>query len=1265
MLGVLLAVVVVLSGTVATAPAFATSVDAPDPTATAEPSAPAGTEPGTPDQPTDPTATATPTPTPTPEPTTTAGPEPTPTATATPEPTPASSPTDLHVNGANSPMAVDPTTAVRFSWVPDTAVQRAYRIVVATSPQAAAVGTGDVWDSGTVTSDATQNVPYGGPRLAGSARFWFSVQSTGVDGAISPWSTPSTFGTTVSSWSASPIWSSRPTTAWQSYTVDATVTIDKVAMGVVFRAKDARNGYLWQFRADDDTLVPHVQQNGTYRVLPAIRLTDAGVRLTPGSAFTVRIAVTGDRIVTSVQGKLVDDRRDRTFGEGWIGVHTGASERGSLTGLRVTSADGAALWSASGTPSAPDLTCTTLKGGRTSVGTRANCVYDAWADYTVHATVRLDASGTGIVFRAADDANGYLWQFDTKTSTLRPHVQVRGSYRLLKTVSLKTKVLAAHQYAVQIRVQGSTIRTWFAGRLVDTRTDRTFSRGLVGFRTDSKQTVQASAFTVNAPSGVQVYGRNAARTDMSCATLSATGVLMVPKSTRCLIDSVAPDWTFARTSFSLPAGKIRWATVWSTGSSPTPTRQYVYRLSVNGAFAAAGPVRPIGNEVRYDSTDVTTLLHAGEQNTLAALAYTTVDRRLLVQLVVTYDDGSRVVIGSGSSWRTLDGTGAFRPGASVGTGYFVAPSENIDAARYPDGWDTATFDDSGWRAAEVRPTIAALSASPLEPIVETTHAVSSTVRSSSGTLVVDFGRTWMGGIGLTVSATAARDVTVTYGQTLTSAKGIAATAASGNSWVDTYRLRPGTQTIQGWGLRVFRYVQITGLPAGVSAADVRAVALHSPVGTNAEFSSSNPTLDAVRKLSAATIESTTLGLYVDSWERERAPYEADAYVEQLAQAALDTDSAAAAYTTRWLLANPTWPTEWPLFNALAVHARWTETGDTTEITANWAALQKTLLAKYIDTKTGLVRHDSTNDIVDWPGAERDGYVITKTSTVVNALTYGDLVAMSDMATAIGRSADAATYTKQAVALRTAINARLYDPAKRAYRDGLTDAGAPVGHWAVQASAFALAFGVGEGQTATGAAAYVAGRGMVCSVFCAAFLVPGLFANGQATAAASMLTGTGTRSWANMIRVGAGATMEAWDVSLKANTTYSHPWAASPVSIVASSLVGVRATTPSWSTFEVAPAPGGIASATLARPTVRGTIRAGYATAGSGVDVTVAVPATTRATIRVPATGSDVWVDGERQTATRSGSDAVVEVGHGCHTVSGTAAPAAVLSGVCR
>ena len=45
-------------------------------------------------------------------------------------------------------------------------------------------------------------------------------------------------------------------------------------------------------------------------------------------------------------------------------------------------------------------------------------------------------------------------------------------------------------------------------------------------------------------------------------------------------------------------------------------------------------------------------------------------------------------------------------------------------------------------------------------------------------------------------------------------------------------------------------------------------------------------------------------------DRERIPYEADAYLNQLAHYGVDREFALARYSHEYLLANPTWPTEW-------------------------------------------------------------------------------------------------------------------------------------------------------------------------------------------------------------------------------------------------------------------------------------------------------------------------------------------------------------------
>ncbi len=64
--------------------------------------------------------------------------------------------------------------------------QGSYRVVVATTAAKAAAGTGDVWDSGTVTS-AAQTIDYAGPALASRTRYFWSVKAAGSDWAPATW----------------------------------------------------------------------------------------------------------------------------------------------------------------------------------------------------------------------------------------------------------------------------------------------------------------------------------------------------------------------------------------------------------------------------------------------------------------------------------------------------------------------------------------------------------------------------------------------------------------------------------------------------------------------------------------------------------------------------------------------------------------------------------------------------------------------------------------------------------------------------------------------------------------------------------------------------------------------------------------------------------------------------------------------------------------------------------------------------------------------
>ena len=74
-------------------------------------------------------------------------------------------------------------------------------------------------------------------------------------------------------------------------------------------------------------------------------------------------------------------------------------------------------------------------------------------------------------------------------------------------------------------------------------------------------------------------------------------------------------------------------------------------------------------------------------------------------------------------------------------------------------------------------------------------------------------------------------------------------------------------------------------------------------------------------------------------------------------------------------------------------------------------------------------------------------------------------------------------------------------------------------------------------------------------------------------------------------------MEAWDLSIKSNTTYSHPWGASPVWLISSGLMGLRPLKPGYREFLAAPQPGGLARAELTMPVPTGDIHISYTITG--------------------------------------------------------------------
>lgn len=911
-----------------------------------------------------------------------------------------------------------------------------------------------------------------------------------------------------------------------------------------------------------------------------------------------------------------------------------------------------------------------------------------WGDSTFSGTFDITSSKASVTFRDQDTRNLYLWQWSA--TTIAPQVEKNGVFSNLKPAQAYPTSLGTNgtlslntNYDFKIVAAGSTYLTYTkpssgpTWTLIDTTVDSTYSSGGIGIRTGSSETYTLDNLLVTNVDGTTAYANDfsdSTNRDFSCGTVAA-GVLSVPKSQNCVYSgggTTSNNWAFLRGDVTLRSAPVAWAHLYVAASSTAPARQFVAKTSINGTVVGVGPSRPVGSETRYDGYDVTALVRPGEVNTVSALAYATTDQRYQAQLVVAYRDGTSQTFSTRPGWKALNGSFAYPDGGSIGTSYYTAPKENIQASDFPFGYDEPGFVDSTWPAATPKPAFTNLVATPVAKVQEQLKTPASVVEYSPGNYFIDYGRTWIGGVSLDLSGQAGEVVDIRYGQVTSAPDTVKYATSAGNSYEDRWTLRAGDNKLETWGPRVFRYVNVLNAPTGLTAADFPADAYIYPFDPSLNvFASASTNLDQVWQLSKNTIESLDLNGFVDSYERERGFYEADDYIQQMSNLYTGGDSTLGTYSTLFLLANRTWPTEWPFYAILSLHDTYMATGDTSVMAANYAALQSKLPDRWYDPASGLIHKTigingctSTDcDIVDWPAGDRDGYVFTAYNTVINAISYRAYTDMAGIAAALGKTSDAATYAARAKTIKDGLNAIMWNAAQGAYSDGSSDGSTAVAHWSVQASAFAVAMGVAEPAQAAAAASYLGRRGMACSVYCADFMLQAAYDGNNPAVGTGFMTSTATNSWMAMIDQGAGATMEAWNPVDKSNLTYSHPWASGPASDIPQYMFGINPTAAGYDTFDIRPqSTPAVPWGHITIPTPKGEVGAAYDMSAGRTDVGAYVPPNSTARVFVPdenAADTSVYVDGIAAPATNvNGFLQVDDVTPGCHVLSTSADPGA-------
>jgi len=453
----------------------------------------------------------------------------------------------------------------------------------------------------------------------------------------------------------------------------------------------------------------------------------------------------------------------------------------------------------------------------------------------------------------------------------------------------------------------------------------------------------------------------------------------------------------------------------------------------------------------------------------------------------------------------------------------------------------------------------------------------------------------------------------------------------------------------------FRFCEIEGYRLKLPKENITRMTVTYPFNDDAaDFHSSDSTLNQIWDLCKHSVKATTFaGIYVDG-DRERIPYEADAYINQLCHYAADKEFSLARRSHEYLIYNATWPTEWILQSVLMAYNDYLYTGDIRSARHHYTDLQAKLLTG-LEEKNGLIstltgkqnpeflksihfNGPKLRDIVDWPhtgilglekgkGGETDGFVFTDYNAVVNAYYYKALKDMSVLAGDLGFAEDALSYSNKAKALKKAYFALLWDPTEKRYRDGIDTR-----HASLHTNMFALTFGLVPEEYKQQVMTFIRSRGMACSVYGSQFLMDAIYDAGDAEYGLSLLTSKEERSWYNMIREGSTITMEAWGNKFKPNQDWNHVWGAVPGNIIPRKLMGIEPLTPGWATFQIKPQLGSLKHARIKVPTIRGDIKVNCEQDNDRLLIQAEIPANTVANIILPAGNSDsnykLYVDGK-------------------------------------
>ncbi|MGC8639815.1 MAG: family 78 glycoside hydrolase catalytic domain [Isosphaeraceae bacterium] len=731
----------------------------------------------------------------------------------------------------------------------------------------------------------------------------------------------------------------------------------------------------------------------------------------------------------------------------------------------------------------------------------------------------------------------------------------------------------------------------------------------------------------------------------------------VEKSRFDSVKLVLPAPAYLGTRFQVQK-PVRQATLYSTSLGIHDT--YLNGKRVNDDYFNPGWT-DYNKRVYYRAYDVTNRLHPGANALGAILAdgwysgYVGFGKmrdhygkhtRLKAQLQIVYKDGSTEVVATGPAWKAASGP--------IREADFLM-GETYDARLAMKGWDTASFDDSGWSpvvtGAEVKPVVQAHPGPGVKPFAEI-HGQHWT-EPKPGVYVLNLGQNFAGVPRLKIQGEPGQKITLRFAERLNPDGTIYTTNLRSARSTDTYIC--AGKGMETWSPRFtfhgFQYVEITGVKSPPTADTVTGIALSSATPVVGRFECSDAMLNKLHSNGYWTQRANFIDIPTDCPQRdERLGWTGDAQV-YIRTATLNCD--VQAFFTKWLVDladGQRKDGQFPMVAPVKVAGddggpAWADAG----VICPWTIYQvygdRRLLARQYPSMVKFIefcRERSTPELLppkryhcfgDWLSIGAN----TPTDVIYMAYFAQCTRLTAQAARVLGKTADAARFDELYQQIKHAFNKTYVAPDGRI--KGNTQA----------VYVLALASDLVDGERANQAATYlvedIQKRGHLSTGFVGTKdLMLVLSKIGRYDVAYKLLFNDTFPSWGFSIKHGATSIWERWDgwtpekgFQDPGMNSFAHYSFGAVYQWMVENIGGIKTDGPSYKQIIIEPHPGErLKSARVSYKSIRGEIASSWTKEDGNLRLDVTIPTNTTATVILPASGPDAITESGRPVAQAEG-----------------------------